>query len=130
MHSVEAQAVDVVVAHPLQSVVQHESPHFVAFRSVEVEARPPVGLMAIREVRAELREKVAHRAEVVVNHVHHDAQPGQMARIDQPLQARRTTVGVMGREEIDPVVAPSAIAGKLRHRHELDSVDAKREEVG
>ena len=53
-----------------------------------------------------------------------------MTGLDQPLQARRPAVDVMWREEIDAVVAPAAIARELRHRHELDGVDAERGEVG
>jgi len=92
LDGVESQAVEVIVADPHQGVVDDEAPHFDSSPPVEVEGRAPARLAPLAQVRPELGEEVAHRAEVVVNDVEQDRQPRGMARIDQALQPRRAAI--------------------------------------
>src|SRR4051794_37554845 len=43
-----------------------------------------------------------------------------MQCVHQPLESVRTAIWVVRRVKIDPVVAPTAISGELRKRHQLD----------
>ncbi len=52
-----------------------------------------------------------------------------MAGVDKALESLRSAVGILGGERIDPVVAPVALAGKLRDRHDLDRGDSKRYQI-
>ena len=126
---VEPEAVEMVVAEPHQGVVAEVAADLVAVRPVEVQSVAPRGLVAIGEVRPELRQVVARRPEVVVDHVEDRAEPARVAGIDQTLEPVGTAVDVPGREQVDPVVAPAEPAGELGHRHDLDVGHAQRLEV-
>jgi len=130
VHRVQTQAVDVVIANPHQRVVHNEATNLVAAVSVEIERSPPGGPISIGEVRAEIAQVVAHRARVVVDDVEHDAETGGMTVVDQPLETGWTPIGVVRSEEIHTVIPPPAIARELGDWHELDGVDAERDEVG
>src|SRR6266566_592600 len=130
VHRVQTQAVDVVIANPHQRVVDDEATDHVAAVFVEIERSPPGGRVSIDEVRAEIAQVVAHRASVVVDDVENDAETSGMTVVDQPLETGWTPVGVVRSEEIHTVIPPPAIAGKLSDWHELDGVDAERDEVG
>ena len=52
-----------------------------------------------------------------------------MAGVDQPLQPVGSAVGVVGRPQVDPVVAPSAAAGELDDGKQLDGGDTEGDEV-
>src|ERR1041384_7580681 len=47
-----------------------------------------------------------------------------MGPIDKPAQVVRRPITVIGREEIDAVVAPAEFAGEIRDRHHLYHADA------
>ncbi len=125
MHRVKAQAVDVIVAQPHQGVVDEEAAHGVTVRAVEVHRVAPRGVVAVGEIRPELREVVAVRAEVVVDHVQQHRNAPAVTGIDQAFQAFGPSVGVVRGIQVDPVVAPAALAGELRHRHQLQVSDAE-----
>ena len=86
--------------------------------------------MSIGEVRAEIAQVVAHRARVVVDDVENNAETGGMTFVDQLLETGWTPVGVVRGEEIHAVIPPPAIARELGDRHDLDGVNAERDEVG
>src|ERR1022692_4419453 len=50
-------------------------------------------------------------------------------RADQPLEALGPAVGVVRGEQVNPVVAPPARAGELRHGQQLDGVHTQVNEV-
>ena len=129
VHRVEAQPVAVVVAQPHQCVVDDEPAYLVAAGSVEVDRRAPVGLVPLGEVRPELGQVVACRAEVVVDDVHDHAEAIRVCRVDQPLQPIGPAVGVMRGEQVHPVIAPAARAGELGDRQQLDRVHAEADQV-
>src|SRR6266702_4910168 len=130
VHRVQTQAVDVVITNPHQCVVHDEATDLVAAVSVEIERSPPGGSISIGEVRAEIAQVVARRACVVVDDVENDAETGGMTLVDQPLETGWTPIGVVRCEEIHTVIPPPAIARELGDWHELDGVDAERDEVG
>ena len=130
VHRVQSQAVDVVVTNPHQRVLNDEATDFVAAVPVEIERSPPGGPISTGEVRAEIAKVVAHRARVVVDDVENDAYAGGMTVVDQLLETGWTPIGVVRSEEIHTVIPPPAIARELGDWHELDGVDAERDEVG
>ncbi len=129
MYRIEPQSVDVIVAQPHQRVVDHVVANFVASGAVEVQRRAPVRTVAVREVRTELGEVVARGSEVVVHDVEHHADAVRVARVDEALQAVGSAIRVMGRVEVDAVVAPPAASRELHHGHQLDRVDAEGGEM-
>ena len=129
VHRVQSQAVDVVITNPHQRVLHNEATDLVAAVPVEIERGPPGGPMSIGEVRAEIAKVVAHRARVVVDDVENDAETGGMTFVDQLLETGWTPVGVVRGEEIHAVIPPPAIARELGDWHQLDGVDAERDEV-
>ena len=71
---VQPEAVDVELADPVPGVLDEVTPHARAVGPVEVDRGAPGRLVAVGEVRAVLAQVVALGAEVVVDHVEHDAQ--------------------------------------------------------
>ena len=52
-----------------------------------------------------------------------------MGGIDQGLEVLRPSVGRIGREKVDAVVAPIATAREIGDRHQLDRGDAELDEI-
>ena len=100
--------VAVVVLEPHNGVVHEERAHLLAGRPVEVDGLTPGGGVAVGEIRAVAPQVVPGRAQVVVDDVHHDAEPSTVARVHQPLQAVGAAVGMMGGVEVHAVIAPAA----------------------
>ena len=126
---VQPQPVDVELAHPVTRVVDEVPAHALAVGPVEVDGVAPRRAVAIGEVRTELAEVVALRAEVVVDDVQEDAEAVGMGGVDQPAQAAGAAVGRLRCVEMDAVVPPVARAGELGHRHDLDRGDAEVHQV-
>jgi hypothetical protein len=66
---------------------------------------------------------------VVVDDVEDHPEPLSVGRADKLLQSMGPAVGRLGGRDVDPVVSPAVVAGKLRHRHQLDRGHAERGEV-
>ncbi len=114
-----------VAAHPVARVFEDEGTHAFATSAVVVERAPPGGAIAVGRVRCELAEVSALRAEVVVDDVEEHGEPRAVARGHEFLQAARPAVARLHGIGIDAVVAPAALPGELRDRHELDRGDAQ-----
>jgi hypothetical protein len=124
VRGVEAQAVDVVLVDPVQSIFEEEVAHHVAVRAVEVHGVAPWCLMAARKVvRAEAAEVVAVGAEVVVDDVENHAEPHLMRGIHQAAEVVGRAIAARRREQGDAIVAPVARPGKVGDRHQLERRD-------
>jgi len=66
---------------------------------------------------------------MVVDDIHDDAKAAPVAGVDEGLEPLGSAVGRLRREEVHPVVAPAAAAGKLMRRHELDVRHAQPHEM-
>src|SRR6185503_19229602 len=121
---IEAEAVDVIVAQPLERVVAEEPAHDVAAAPIEIHGIAPRGAIPIREVRPETREMIPARSEVVVDDVHNDGEPSRVTPVDETLQPIGAAVRFVRRIEPDAVVSPAAHARKAIDGHELDVRDA------
>ena len=120
---VEAQPVDAVVADPELRVL--DRPFASAGLGVVERVAPGRPAEPVREVRPKVSERLAARSDVVVDDVEHDAEPFAVGRIHEPRQACRPAVGRVRRVGVEAVVSPAAVAGKGRHRHQLDRGDAE-----
>ncbi len=120
MHGIEAQAIAVIVLQPHQRVVDEEAPHLIAAFLVEVDGVSPGCLAVWIEIRAEFGGVVTDRPEVVVDHIQNNAQAGCVTGIDKALEAVRTSVGLVRREQGDAVVTPALLTCPGSHRHDLN----------
>jgi hypothetical protein len=130
MHGVEAEAIDVEVAHPHEGVVAEEAADLVGAGVLEVDGVTPGGVVLAGEIGAELAGVVADRAEVVIDDVEDDAEAVAVAGVDEALEGVRAAVVPGGGEDVDAVITPAAIAGPLRDGHEFQVGDAEVREVG
>src|SRR4051794_5518260 len=95
MHCVQAQCIDVKLDLPVEGILDKKSANLVAVLSVKVESLSPRGFIGIREVRAELRQIISFRTEMVIDHVEDYSQTVQMAGVYQAFKPHRPTVGVL-----------------------------------
>ena len=117
VHGIEAQAVDAIVEQPHQGVLIEELADFAA---TEIDGLAPGRLPVVAEERGGvLREVVAVRAEVVVDHVDEDHQAHAVSAVDQMLELLGRAVGRRRGERQHAVVAPVAATGKLAQWHQL-----------
>src|SRR5215207_819282 len=129
VNSVEAEAIDVVIAQPGEAVVDDEAANLVGVAAVEIDRGAPRRRVMIGEVRPEALQVVSARTQVVVDDVDDHAETVSVAGIDESLEAVRTTVRLVYGEPADAVVAPAVRTVESRYRHHLDQVDSEVNEV-
>jgi hypothetical protein len=123
---VHSQAVEAELLDPVERVVHEEVAHRARTLPVEVDGRAPGrSVLGVEELGAVAVQVVAFGAEVVVDHVDQHHQPQAVRRVDQRLQLVGRAVGGIGREMQNAVVAPVALARKVRERHQLDGGHAQ-----
>ena len=76
-----------------------------------------------------MRQRIAFRAKVVVDHVEDHGDAALVAGVDQRLEVVGRAVAVVRRELKHAVVAPAPRAGELRHRHQLNRRDAQFDQL-
>ncbi len=118
-----------VVAEPGEDIPHDEGANLAGVRTVDVHRVPPVGDVAVREVRPVPAQMVPGRTEVVVDDVDDHAEAPGVARVDERLEPVGPPVGVVGSEEVDAVVSPAPLATGLGHREQLDGIHAEFDEV-
>ncbi len=87
LHRIQPQAVEVILANPVQRVLHYVAAHMLAARGIVVHRLSPWRFVVRREVRTEVAQVIAFRAEMVVNHVENHRQPAAMRGIDESLKA-------------------------------------------
>src|SRR6185312_16180193 len=98
--------------------------------AVEIDRGAPWRVVPLgEELRRVEMEIVPLRTEMVVDDVKQDGEAARMAGVDEVLQIVGPAVAAVGREEQHAVIAPIALAGKIRHRHQLDRGDAEAHEM-
>ncbi len=69
----------------MQGILDKEIPHRLAMLAVQIQPGPPGGSMAFGKViRAEGREIISIRTQVVVDDIEEDRQTGTMGRVHEP----------------------------------------------
>ncbi len=126
LRGVEAEAVEVELLDPVARVREEELADGRGVPAVEVDGGAPLGLVPFGEVvLRELREVVAVRPEVVVDHVEDDGDVLLMSFVDEAAQVVGLAVEPRRREEADAVVAPAEATREIGHRHQLDARHAQ-----
>ncbi len=123
VNSVHAQAVEAVLKQPHQSIVDKKVAHL---RTSEVDRIAPRGVqVAAKKLLGITAQIVAVRAEVVVHHVQDNHQAKTVSGVDQVLELFRRAIGRLRSIMQNAIVAPVAITGELRKRHQLDRGNAQ-----
>jgi len=126
VHGIEAQAVDVVIAHPHQCVLDDVRADSVF---IEIDRVAPGVTAAFAQVLAELGQVVARGTEVVVDDVLDDGESGRVGRIDETLVRLGSAVGLVHGVPEHPVVAPVPRTVEAVHRQQLDVGHPQVDEV-
>ena len=129
LDSVEAQAVEVILAQPVESVFDDEAADVQAAGVVVIDGVAPGGFVAAGEVGAELREVISLIAQVVVDDIEEDGEAALVSGIDKAAKRGGASVIGLHRVEADAVIAPVAGTGDGVDRHEFDGRDAEVAEV-
>jgi hypothetical protein len=134
-HGVDADAVDVVLAHPEQRVGDQEVPHLVAPEvehqraPVRVRAAPRVGVLVQRgSVEARQRELVAR--EVRRHPVEDHAEPVAVQAVDELAEVVRRAEARRRRVVAGHLVAPGAAERVVHDRQQLEVGEAHVLRVG
>src|ERR1700722_3874258 len=106
VNRIQPQCIDVEVLDPVEGVLDEEPAHGVAVRPIEVDRFSPGRLVPRSEIGTEGAQVVSFRPEVVVDNVERDRQSASMGRVDESLQASRSSVAVLCGERIYAVIAP------------------------
>ncbi|MEY9485415.1 hypothetical protein RKD26_001209 [Streptomyces calvus] len=129
VHRVQPQPVDAVVPQPRQRAVHQVGAHLVGAGGVQVDRRAPRGVVGVGEVRAELRQMIARRAQVVVHDVQDHTQTQRVRPVDEPLQSVRPAVRLVHRPQRHALVPPPVHAREGTHRHQLHVGHAQLREM-
>ncbi len=123
MNSVHAQAVEAVLEQPHQGVIDEKVAHL---RASEVDRIAPWGVqVAAEKLFGVTAQVVAVRTEVVVHHIENHHQAKTVGSVDQMLELFRRAVGGLRSVMQNAIVAPVAITGELRKRHQFDCGNAQ-----
>ena len=125
---VEPQTVDVEVLDPPAGALDERAADEVAPGPATLTASPHGVRYVVGEVRSEAAVRAALRAEVVVDDVEHDAEPGGMGGVDEAGKPVRSAVGLLHGRREHAVVAPVADAWEGVDRHQLDRRHAEADE--
>src|ERR1700756_2257910 len=122
---IQAESINMELLEPIEGILHKKSDYFVAVRSVEVDGLPPRRAISVGEIWAEVRQVIALRAEVVIDHVEHNRHFTLMTSVHESFQSLRPAVTVLHGERVYAVVAPIPIARELGDRHQLESCDSQ-----
>ena len=129
MHGVQPQTVDVILVDPIAGVGRAVLAHRGRVLAVEINRVAPACFVERRQVVVgKLPQVIAHRAEVVVDHVEHHGQAQAMRFVDKAAKIVGRAVQPSRRVQVHAVVAPAKLAGELGHRHHFDHRDADVDE--
>ncbi len=128
VNGVQSQAVGVEVTHPAQCAVQDVAAHLVGIGVGDIDRLAP-RVAPGRQVRAELGQVVARRAEVVEHRVDQHAEAAGVAGVDEADQCVGSAVGFVHRVPEHAVVAPAVGSAERVDRHQLDEVDTEVDQV-
>src|ERR1700737_3459031 len=130
MDRVQPQSVKVIFLKPIESIMDKEIPNCAALISIEIDpVSPRCGVPVGEKLGSILAEIISIRAKVVVDDIekHHD--PPRVSGLNQVFQVLRTSIGAVRRKRKDSIVAPIALPGKIRKRHELEGRDPEVAEI-
>ena len=128
-HGIQSQPIETVDVQPHARVVENKLPDAITVCAVVVDRIAPGRFDQVGEIRREVIQVVAIRAEMVVDHIQQHGEAVCMAGCDKPGEILRSAVGGLRRKQIDTVIAPPMLARKGRKRHDFDMGHAKGDEM-
>ena len=120
VNRINPQRVHVIFADPVQRVGDKEGPDIVAVGTVKIDGISPGSTVPVGEVVSVIPQIIPFRPKVVIDHIEDHRQPMGVTGINQLSQIFRPPVPCMGGEEIDSVVSPVPVAGKLGNGHQFN----------
>lgn len=126
MSGVEAEAIDMKITEPIETVFEEEGPGVGAVWAMKIGADAPRSV-DVRGIEAGMEEAVIGTigAKVVIDGVEVDGQSKAMGLVDEIAEIIRAAIVVIGRVQRDAVVAPVPAAGAIGEGHEFDGGDAE-----
>jgi hypothetical protein len=129
LDGIEAQAIEVILAQPVEGVFDDEAADVNAAEIIVIDGVAPGSFVAGGEVRAQLGKIISLIAEVVVDDVEEDGEAAVVGGIDEVAKRGGTAVIGLHGVEADAIVAPVARAWDGIDGHEFDGGDAEIAEV-
>src|SRR5215813_15494507 len=108
-----------VLANPVESVLDKVAAHTITTRLVIVDGVAPRSFVFGGEIRAKETKIVAFIAEVVVNHIQNHGETDFVGSVYKTAQRFRAAVAGLDSVRRNAIVAPVAHAGESGHRHQL-----------
>src|SRR5699024_9404686 len=87
MHGIKSKGIHMEIPEPHQAILDKVMPDVVTPSVIEINGFPPGSTVLIREIRSVLRQIVAFRAQVIINHIQYYSESLSMTSIDQLLQS-------------------------------------------
>jgi hypothetical protein len=125
MHGVNAQSIDMEVAHPHERVVTEEPSDLGRPGIFEIDRAAPGSAMRIGEIRAELACVVSLRTKVVVDDIQEDGEAFRVSCVYKALEGVRTAVRLVHCEKRRTVIAPAEFSRERRHGHQFEVSSAQ-----
>jgi len=129
LDGIEAEAVEVILAQPVEGVFDDEAADVRAAGVVVIDGIAPGSFVAGGEVGPEPREVISLIAEVVVDDIEEDGEAALVSRIDKAAKGGGASVIGLHGVEANTVIAPVAGTGDGVDGHEFDGGDAEVAEV-
>src|ERR1700744_2525973 len=105
-------------------------PHGSRMLTVEIETLAPGSdVVGVRQKARIVVREIANGSDMVVNRIEDDRQASTMTVVDERTHLVGSPVGMIGREQEDPVVAPVSLTRALGDRHDFDRGNAQLDQV-
>ena len=98
MYCIQAQSVDVIIAHPHQRVVDEEAPYLARTFIFKIDSAAPGCLVRVVKIGAKLSGVVSDRPKVVVDHIEQNRQAFAVRGVHEALEGVGAAIRLMDRE--------------------------------
>src|SRR5690606_3907326 len=117
------------ILQPVQCIVDEVFTNTVAPGIVKVDRIPPWRAIFVGEIWTIPQKAISFWPKMIIDHIEKDGESLRMASVYEPLQTVRTAIGILYGIRENTIVSPVPFAGKLRHGHQLQRVDAERKQI-
>jgi hypothetical protein len=121
VHGIEAEAIDMVLYHPVKGISDDEFSDLITPWAVEIDRRSPGSFVAIRTIRPVIAAIISFRAKVVIDHIENHSQSLLVTFVDQPFQSPWPPIAVLRGVETGSIIPPISLSRELSDRHQFDS---------
>src|SRR5580698_7740232 len=126
VNRVQPQSVEMIFGEPIKRIVDEKIPHDSTLVAIEVDPISPRSMMAVRKKLWSVRIKIiTFRAEMVVYDIKQDHDSAAVGGLNKLLEIFGLAVRAVGSKLKNTVIAPVALARKIRHWHQLQGSDSQ-----